>query len=231
MIHARITRGPAPKVRLALLVLAVGCAGQAGVPVTPRTEPARGPIGSDELARDLTAFAHDSMRGREAGTADATRAAQDGDLRDDATQQWRSDPDATRVIPVIPATPPVDAPPSHPPAYAEQYEEPAAGEFARTEEPYGWRPPEEDAAPRRGRTGWIVAVVLLVLAGIQVGDSDLRGAAAITFFGYLLAGLVLLPIGFLWSLTERSRGATAVLAVVGLTQAFVVVRALQVWPS
>ena len=50
-----------------------------------------------------------------------------------------------------------------------------------------------------------------------------------TLFGYLLAGLVLLPFGFPWSLAERSRGATAVLAVAGLAQAFVVVRTLQVW--
>lgn len=75
------------------------------------------------------------------------------------------------------------------------------------------------------------ALVLLVVAAVQVGDVDLSGSRAITVFGYLLAGLVLLPIGFAWSLTERSRGATAVLAVVGVTQAFVVVRALQVWSS
>lgn len=73
------------------------------------------------------------------------------------------------------------------------------------------------------------ALVLLVVAAVQVGEEDLSGGGAITLFGYLLAGLVLLPIGFAWSLAERSRGATAVLAVVGLTQAFVVVRALQVW--
>ena len=52
-----------------------------------------------------------------------------------------------------------------------------------------------------------------------------------SMIGYLLSGLVLLPIGFLWSLAERSRGATAVLMVAGLAQAFVVVRALQVWTS
>ncbi len=74
-------------------------------------------------------------------------------------------------------------------------------------------------------------LVLLVVAGVQVGGVDLGGGAAVTFFGYLLAGLVLLPLGFAWSLAERSRGATAVLAVSGLAQAFVVVRALQVWPS
>ena len=75
------------------------------------------------------------------------------------------------------------------------------------------------------------ALVLLVLAAVQVGGSELGGASAITLFGYLLAALVVLPIGFLWSLAERSRGATAVLAVVGLTEAFLIVRALQIWPS
>lgn len=74
-------------------------------------------------------------------------------------------------------------------------------------------------------------LVLLVMAAVGVGDADIPGAGAITLFGYLLAGLVLLPIGFLWSLAERSRGATAVLLVAGFAQAFVVVRALQVWTS
>lgn len=75
------------------------------------------------------------------------------------------------------------------------------------------------------------ALVLLVVAAVQVGGVGLGGGAAITFFGYLLAALVVLPIGFVWSLAERSRGATAVLAVVGLTEAFLVLRALQIWPS
>lgn len=75
------------------------------------------------------------------------------------------------------------------------------------------------------------ALGLLVLTAIQVGDADLGGGSAITLFGYLLAALVVLPIGFVWSLAERSRGATAVLAVVGLTEAFLVLRALQIWPA
>ena len=73
-------------------------------------------------------------------------------------------------------------------------------------------------------------LVLLVVAAFQVGDADLSGPSAITLFGYLLAGLVLLPLGFAWSLAERSRGATAVLAIAGLAQAFVVVRVVEVWP-
>ena len=74
-------------------------------------------------------------------------------------------------------------------------------------------------------------LVLLVVAAVQVGDAEIAGAGAVTLFGYLVAGLVLLPLGFAWSLAERSRGATAVLLVAGLAQAFVVVRALQVWQS
>lgn len=73
-------------------------------------------------------------------------------------------------------------------------------------------------------------LVLLVVAAVQVGDVDLRGGGLVTLFGYLVAGLLLLPAGFVWSLAERSRGATAVLLVAGLAQAFVIVRVLQVWP-
>ncbi len=74
-------------------------------------------------------------------------------------------------------------------------------------------------------------LVLLGVAVVQVGDVSLSGGGEVTLFGYLLAGLVLLPIGFVWSLAERSRGATAVLMVAGVAQAFVVVRVLEVWPS
>ena len=74
-------------------------------------------------------------------------------------------------------------------------------------------------------------LVLLVVAAFQVSGADLSGPDAITLFGYLVAALAILPLGFAWSLVERSRGATAVLAVAGLTEAFLVVRALQVWTS
>lgn len=74
-------------------------------------------------------------------------------------------------------------------------------------------------------------LVLLGVAAVQVGGVELSGGAKATLFGYLLAGLVLLPTGFVWSLAERSRGATAVLMVAGLAQAFVFVRVVQVWPS
>ena len=75
------------------------------------------------------------------------------------------------------------------------------------------------------------ALVLLVVAAVQVGGHGLSGGGVVTLFGYLVAALLLLPAGFVWSLAERSRGATAVLAVAGFTEAFVVLRALQVWGS
>ena len=93
-----------------------------------------------------------------------------------------------------------------------------------------------DRTPDWGLLGFAAVIeaatlVLLVVAAVQVGGVDLHGGGVVTLFGYLLAGLVLLPIGFVWSLAERSRGATAVLLVAGVTQAFVIVRTLQVWPS
>ena len=72
-------------------------------------------------------------------------------------------------------------------------------------------------------------LVLLGVAAVQVGNAPLPGPEKVTLIGYLVAGLLLLPMGFVWSLAERGRGATAVLAVAGLAQAFVVLRVMQVW--
>jgi hypothetical protein len=93
-----------------------------------------------------------------------------------------------------------------------------------------------DRTPDWGLLGFAAVIealtlVLLAVAAVQVGGVDLSGERLVTLFGYLVAGLVLLPIGFVWSLAERSRGATAVLMIAGLAQAFVVVRVMQVWPS
>jgi hypothetical protein len=60
---------------VALLLLGVGCASPPRTVPTPATEaPRLGAVTSEELRRDLFAFADDSMRGRETGTEDATRA-------------------------------------------------------------------------------------------------------------------------------------------------------------
>ncbi|MEO8563909.1 MAG: M28 family peptidase [bacterium] len=61
---------------LALLLLGSGCASAARTAPVPAVEvPTVGAVTAEELRRDLLAFADDSMRGRETGTADALRAA------------------------------------------------------------------------------------------------------------------------------------------------------------
>lgn len=83
---------------------------------------------------------------------------------------------------------------------------------------------------------WVlVALLALLEAGLVVqavvGIAQLIGGSGdpgITFVGYLLAVLVILPLGLLWSLGERSRGATAVLIVALLTVAFLVLRLEQI---
>ncbi len=72
-----------------------------------------------------------------------------------------------------------------------------------------------------------VGFVVQAVVGVAqvVGDDDVASPG--TFVGYLLAALIVLPVGVLWSLAERSRGATAVLIVAALTAAFLVVRVAQ----
>lgn len=76
----------------------------------------------------------------------------------------------------------------------------------------------------------LIALVHTVVGIVRVvGDGDVVEAGV--FIGYVLAIPVLLPLAFFWSLAERSRGATAVIAVAGFTVAFLVLRAGQVWTA
>ena len=73
-----------------------------------------------------------------------------------------------------------------------------------------------------GLLGQAVVCIVQVVGGH-------RDIATATFVGYLLGCLLVVPAGVVWSLGERSRGGTAVLAVAGLTTAFLVVRVVQIW--
>jgi hypothetical protein len=76
----------------------------------------------------------------------------------------------------------------------------------------------------------LLALAQAVIGVVQVVRGDHQVEAAV-FIGYLLAILVILPLAFFWSLAERSRGATAVLAVGAFTVAFLVLRVVQVWTA
>lgn len=69
----------------------------------------------------------------------------------------------------------------------------------------------------------VVAVVLLVVQG---GRS---GGAVAEIAGYLIALLVVLPVGAALAYGERSRYGSVVLAIAGFTFAVLVLRTTQVW--
>ena len=79
LLHVGGVGGPVGVAAFAAMVAAAGCAGanrgQGVGAASARSVGVVSPIDPGELARDLRAFAADSMRGREPGTSDAMRAA------------------------------------------------------------------------------------------------------------------------------------------------------------
>jgi hypothetical protein len=88
-----------------------------------------------------------------------------------------------------------------------------------------------DRSPDRVLVALLAVLELGLVVQAVVGIAQLVGGSGdpgVTFVGYLLAVLVVLPLGLLWSLGERSRGATAVLIVALVTVAFLVLRLVQI---
>jgi len=71
-------------------------------------------------------------------------------------------------------------------------------------------------------------VVQLVLGIIRVTGPH-AGVSVPTYVGYLIGSLLILPVAALWSLSERSRGGTAVLLVGVLLVPFLFLRLAEVW--
>ncbi len=69
----------------------------------------------------------------------------------------------------------------------------------------------------------VVGLVMLV-----AGDQE---APAFTFVGYLVATLVMLPLGTLWALAEPTRSGTAVLVLTTLLVPFLILRLQQIWTA
>lgn len=67
----------------------------------------------------------------------------------------------------------------------------------------------------------VIGVVLL--AGTE------RPVSAVSFLGYLLGALLVLPLGVVFAMGERSRWAAGVLAVASLTVPVMVLRLQQIW--
>lgn len=92
------------------------------------------------------------------------------------------------------------------------------------------------ALDRPVRLGHLVAaaaveLVLLVQGVIAVGRvvAGTRPASTATFVAYAVGSLVVLPLGVLWALEERTRWSSVVLAIAAVTVAVIVLRMGSVW--
>ena len=72
-------------------------------------------------------------------------------------------------------------------------------------------------------------LVLQVLAAVVVTARGDAPDDAVTFWGYLLTALVVLPIAAAWAFAERTRWSSVVLVVASLTIAVMQWRLLQIW--
>lgn len=71
-------------------------------------------------------------------------------------------------------------------------------------------------------------LVQAVIGIIKLVNTD-RDVSGVTFVGYQLGGLVILPIAVFWSLAERTRWGTGVLVVGCLVIPVVITRMNQIW--
>jgi len=71
-------------------------------------------------------------------------------------------------------------------------------------------------------------VVQLVWGVVRVVD-DHAGVSVGTYLGYLVGTLVILPVGFVWSASEKTRSGTAVLLVAVLVVPVLCLRLHDIW--
>lgn len=74
----------------------------------------------------------------------------------------------------------------------------------------------------------LVVVVQLVLGCVLLAQTD-RDVEGVLFVSYLVGNTLALPIGVFWSLAERTRWGTAVLAVAALTVVGLQLRLETIW--
>jgi hypothetical protein len=74
--------------------------------------------------------------------------------------------------------------------------------------------------------GALVLQVLVTLAYTARGDGP---ADALTFWGYLVTALLLLPIAAAWAFAERTRWSSVVLLVAAVTILVMEWRLVQIW--
>lgn len=73
-------------------------------------------------------------------------------------------------------------------------------------------------------------VIQAIVAAVRL-IAGTRPESTGTFVGYLIGSLLVLPLGVLWALEERTRWSSVVLAIAGLTAVIIVLRMNAVWDT
>ncbi len=88
----------------------------------------------------------------------------------------------------------------------------------------------------RPSTGQLVGAAVLegvmllqFVLGLVLMATDDRQVEAITFVGYHLTALTVLPVGVAWGIADRSRWGNGVFAIAAATEAVLMLRLLQIW--
>lgn len=76
-----------------------------------------------------------------------------------------------------------------------------------------------------------LALVTQLLVGVVQLVATERDVPAFTFVGYLVGVLLILPLGLVWAVGEKSRSGTAVLLVAIATVPFLIYRTEQIWAA
>jgi hypothetical protein len=76
-----------------------------------------------------------------------------------------------------------------------------------------------------------VLVVVQVLIAVVLLVTGERPDELATFVGYLVVAVILLPLGTLWALAERSRWGTGVLTVACFALIVVIIRLQDLWST
>lgn len=76
----------------------------------------------------------------------------------------------------------------------------------------------------------LVVVVQLVLGVVALSGTS-RDVDAVTFVSYLVTAVALPPAAVLWSASDPSRWGTAVITVMGVGEAVLAIRLLDIWSA
>ncbi len=73
------------------------------------------------------------------------------------------------------------------------------------------------------------ALLLQFALGLVLMATDERQVEPITFVGYHLTAITVLPVGVAWGIADRSRWGNGVFAIAAATEAVLMLRLLQIW--